>query len=142
MRAGPAIFCKDDRGATAVEFAIAGPIFILLLMGLFYLCMCLAVAGSVHYAVQESARCASVRTTVCRDDSSTITYAQNHYFGPGSLPAFTYDAAAPWGHSVRACIDYIVDLASDKLRFPSGRKPVFRDRRAAALSTIRRLNRA
>jgi TadE-like protein len=111
-------FGCDNCGTSAVEFAIIGPVFILVLMGLFYLCMCLAVLGSVHYAVEEGARCASVRTTVCSDDSSTIAYAQNHYFGPSSLPAFTYDAAAACGHSVRASIDYVVDLGLKQITVP------------------------
>lgn len=52
----------DERGTTAIEFAIVGPVFILPVIGILYLCMCLSVVGSMHYAVEEGARCASVRT--------------------------------------------------------------------------------
>jgi Flp pilus assembly protein TadG len=118
MWAHPKKFCGDDRGASAVEFAIAGPLFILLLVGLFFMSLCLAVIGSAHFAVEESARCAAVRTTVCSDDSTTIAYAKSHYFGPSSLPEFTYDSAAPCGHSVRASIDYVVDLGLKQITVP------------------------
>ncbi|MGB9058454.1 MAG: TadE family protein, partial [Pseudolabrys sp.] len=60
---------NDERGTTAIEFAIVGPVFIMLLIGILYLCMCLAVVGSMHFAVEEGARCASVKTTVCTDQS-------------------------------------------------------------------------
>jgi hypothetical protein len=108
----------DQRGTTAVEFAIVGPIFIFLLIGILYLCMCLTVAGSLHYAVEEGARCASVRTTVCSDETSTIAYTQNHYYGPSSLPTFTYDAAAACGHSVGGSINYMVDLGLQQIAVP------------------------
>src|SRR5258708_17542074 len=90
----------DECGPSAIGFAIVGPVFIFLLIGIFYLCMGLSVAGSMHYAVEEGARCASVRTLVCSDDSTTISYTQSHYFGPSTAPNFTYNAAAAYGHSV------------------------------------------
>jgi TadE-like protein len=109
---------NDERGTTAIEFAIVGPIFIFLLIGIFYFCMSLAVVAGMHYAVEEGARCASVRTTVCSDTPTTISYTQNHYFGPSGLPAFTYDPAAACGHSVSASIDYVVDLGLKRITVP------------------------
>jgi hypothetical protein len=109
---------KDERGTTAIEFAIVGPLFIFLLIGIFYLCMCLSVVAGMHYAVEEGARCASVRTTVCSDKPTTLTYTQSHYFGPSGLPAFAYDPAAACGHSVRASIDYVVDLGLKRITVP------------------------
>ena len=118
MRALHTRICSDERGTTAVEFAIVGPVFILLLIGILYLCMCLAVAGSMHYAVEEGARCASVRTLVCSDQTSTISYTQSHYFGPSALPTFTYNPAAACGHSVNASISYVVDLGLRQITVP------------------------
>jgi Flp pilus assembly protein TadG len=74
----------DERGTTAIEFAIVGPVFIMAVIGIIYLCMCLSVVGSMHYAVEEGARCASVKTTVCTDQTSTVAYTQTHYFGPST----------------------------------------------------------
>jgi Flp pilus assembly protein TadG len=107
---------NDERGTTAVEFAIVGPLFIALVIGMLYLCMCLFVIGSLHYAVQEGARCASVRTTVCRDDTSIVSYAQSRYFGPSS-PTFTFSAAA-CGNSVNGSINYVIELGLTQVIVP------------------------
>ena len=53
----------NEDGTTAVEFAIVSPIFIALVIGIMSLCLCLFLLGSLHIAVEEGARCASVRTT-------------------------------------------------------------------------------
>jgi Flp pilus assembly protein TadG len=108
----------DERGTTAIEFAIVGPIFIFLIIGIAFLCMGMAVAGSMHYAVEEGARCASVRKTVCSDEDTTITYTKSHYFGPGSAPTFAYNPAAACGHSVTASINYVVDMGLKKVSVP------------------------
>jgi len=108
----------DERATSAIEFAIVGPLFIMLLIGIFYLCMGLAVAGSLHYAVEEGARCASVRTAVCSDNDTTIAYTKEHYFGPSSLPSFIYDSGAPCGHSVTASINYVMDLGIKQITVP------------------------
>jgi len=108
----------DERGTTAIEFAFVGPVFILLVIGILYLCMCLSVVGSMHYAVEEGARCASVRKLVCSDEDTTITYTKAHYFGPGAVPTFAYDAAAACGHSVTASTSYVVDMGLKKVTVP------------------------
>jgi len=99
----------DQQGTTAVEFAIVAPVFIALTVGTLALCVALFLIGSLHYAVQESARCASVKTTICSDSATTIAYAQSHYFGPNVLPTFTY-AAAACGSSVSASISYSMNV--------------------------------
>jgi Flp pilus assembly protein TadG len=100
----------DQQGTTAVEFAIVAPVFIALLIGTLALCVALFLVGSLHFAVQESARCASVKTTICADSATTIAYAQSHYYGPNVSPTFTYDAAAACGSSVSASISYSMDV--------------------------------
>jgi hypothetical protein len=62
---------------TAVEFAIIAPVFILLIIGTIALCFALFLVGSLHYAVEDGARCASVKTTICSDSASTIAYTQS-----------------------------------------------------------------
>jgi len=108
----------DERGTSAIEFAIVGPVFFMLLIGIFFLCMGLAVAGSLHYAVEEGARCASVRTTVCSDNDTTIAYTKQHYYGPSSLPSFIYDSGAACGHSVTASINYVMNLGIKQITVP------------------------
>jgi Flp pilus assembly protein TadG len=104
----------DQRGTTAVEFAIIAPVFIALTVGTLALCVALFLIGSLHFAVQESARCASVKAA-CQDvngaavKAATETYALNHYYGPAVSPTFTY-AAAACGNSVNASINYSMNV--------------------------------
>jgi len=107
---------KDERGTSAVEFAIVGPVFLLLVVGFLYLCLSLFLVGSLHFAVEEGARCASVRTTVCSDNATTVAYAQSRYFGPSS-PTFTYQAAA-CGKSVSGSVSYVVELVIRRITVP------------------------
>jgi Flp pilus assembly pilin Flp len=103
----------DERGTTAVEFAIVAPVFIALLVGTLALCVGLFLIGSLHFAVEEGARCASIKTA-CQvngipDAAATQTSAQNHYYGPDVSPTFTY-AAASCGNSVSASISYSMNV--------------------------------
>jgi Flp pilus assembly protein TadG len=107
---------NDNRGTSAVEFALVMPALITLLVGTFYVCMVLFSIGSLHFAVEESAHCAAVNTTVCRGSSQIITYAQNNYFGPATA-TFTYTSAA-CGNSVSASANYVVDLGLTKVTVP------------------------
>ena len=101
--------CLDQQGTTAVEFAIIAPVFIALLIGTIALCVALFLIGSLHFAVEDGARCASVKTTICSDAASTVAYTQSHYFGPDVSPTFTY-AAAACGNSVSASINYSMNV--------------------------------
>jgi Flp pilus assembly protein TadG len=99
----------NQDGTTAVEFAIIAPVFILLIIGTIGLCFALFLVGSLHFAVEDGARCASVKTTICTDATSTIAYTQSRYMGPNVSPTFTY-AAAACGNSVSASISYSMDI--------------------------------
>ena len=108
---------SDEQGTTAVEFAMVAPVFILLVIGLLYVCMALYAVGSLHYAVEEGARCASVRTAVCTDANATLAYTKDHYFGPSSSPIFSF-AALACGNSVSASANYPMDLGLAKFTVP------------------------
>jgi Flp pilus assembly pilin Flp len=99
----------EQQGTTAVEFAIVAPVFIALLVGTIAFCIALFLIGSLHFAVEDGARCASVKTTICSDAATTVAYTQSRYFGPGVSPTFTYGTAA-CGHSVSASINYSMNV--------------------------------
>jgi Flp pilus assembly protein TadG len=109
----------DDRGVAAVEFAMVAPAFIMLAVGTFYLCMCLFLTGSLHYAVEQAARCASIQTTVCDTShpTSITDHAQSNYFGPGGTPSFTYTAAA-CGNRVSATMNYVWSIGLKQFTLP------------------------
>ncbi len=117
MRFGGKSLYVDEHGTTAVEFAIIAPIFIALVVGLLYLCMGLFVIGSLHYAVEEGARCASVRTAVCKDSSTIISYATSRYFGPTSQPNFSYQSAS-CGNAVTGSINYQLSFLFGQVTIP------------------------
>jgi Flp pilus assembly protein TadG len=100
---------RDQQGTTAVEFALIAPVLILLLIGTMAVCLALFLVGSLHFAVEDGARCASVKTTICADAATTIAYTQSRYFGPNVSPTFTY-AAATCGNSVTGSITYSMDV--------------------------------
>jgi Flp pilus assembly protein TadG len=100
---------RDQQGTTAVEFAIIAPVLIALLLGTIALCVALFLIGSLHFAVEDGARCASVKTTICSDAATTVAYTQSRYFGPDVSPTFTY-APAACGNSVSATISYSMNV--------------------------------
>ena len=110
----------DERGTTAVEFAIIAPAFIIFVVGILYVCMALFLVGSLHYAVEEGARCASVRngsTQACNDESGIIAYTKSRYYGPSSSPTFTYSLAT-CGNSVSASVTYVMNLGLTQVSVP------------------------
>lgn len=56
LRALTARLAKDRAGVTAVEFAVAGPVLIVLLMGIFDIGHMAYVSSVLHGAVEEAAR--------------------------------------------------------------------------------------
>ena len=99
----------DRQGTTAVEFAIVAPVFIAMLLGTLALCVALFLIGSLHFAVEDGARCAAVKTTICSDAASTVADTQSRYFGPNVSPYFVY-AATACGNSVTGSISYSMDV--------------------------------
>ena len=109
---------RDQHGTTAVDFGLIAPVFIALLVGTMGLCVALFLIGSLHFAVEDGARCASVKTTICADGPTTVAYTQSRYLGPsGVTPTFTY-AAAACGNSVTASITYSVNVLFKTLVIP------------------------
>jgi Flp pilus assembly protein TadG len=108
---------RDRRGTTAVEFAIIAPVLILLLIGTIAVCLALFLVGSLHFAVEDGARCASVKTTLCADAATTVAYTQSRYLGPNVSPTFTY-AAAACGNSVTGSITYTMDVGLKQFVIP------------------------
>jgi Flp pilus assembly protein TadG len=105
---------RNQEGTTAVEFAIIAPVFVLLIFGTIGLCFALFLVGSLHFAVEDGARCAAVKTTICADSPTTIAYTKSRYLGPNVSPSFTYDAAAACGKSVSGSVNYSMNIIGFK----------------------------
>ena len=87
-----------------MEFAIVGPVFLTLMVGTIYTCMLLYSMASMHYAVEQGARCASVNSTTCGSSSAIISYTQAAFYGTVT-PTFTY-ASAACGHQVSGSTNF------------------------------------
>ncbi|NIX78379.1 TadE/TadG family type IV pilus assembly protein [Microvirga terricola] len=103
MREGWAKKVRDDeRGATAIEFALVAPAFLALILGIFQLSLLGLTVASLNYSVEKAARCDAI-STKCPD---VTTY----YFAPAPIPVFTHDKAAVCGASVSATVTYQLNV--------------------------------
>ena len=100
---------RDDQGATAVEFALVAPAAIMLLVGIMGLSLMLLSIGSMHFAVEAAARCASAIPTICSSPAAIIAYADSRYAGALIAPVFSY-APVACGNQVSASITYTLDV--------------------------------
>ena len=82
---------RDERGATALEFAILAPVFFLLVFGIIAFGLLFWTQVGLQHGAEMAARCASVNTTICPNSNpSAITnYAMQQALGL-SLPASTF----------------------------------------------------
>jgi Flp pilus assembly pilin Flp len=106
-----------EHGSTAVEYALVLPAFITLIVGGLCAGNLAFAANSLHYAVEDAARCASVKSTVCTSTSAITTYAQGRYAGPQISPSFSYSTAG-CGHTVSATATYPIIMAAATLNVP------------------------
>jgi Flp pilus assembly protein TadG len=95
---------SNNEGASAVEFALVLPAFLMLVVGGFYLAILGFTMSSMRYATQAAARCASVQTTVCTNNTTTAAYAASKFQGSGSA-TFT-SSTATCGHLVSGTMIY------------------------------------
>jgi Flp pilus assembly protein TadG len=78
---GPVRGLRDRGGAAAVEAALVVPLFIVLVMGIMETGRLYRVWDTVHFAVVEAARCASVNSTLCGTAAQIATYAAGRAIG-------------------------------------------------------------
>jgi len=105
-------FRGDQRGGSAVEFALVVPVFLLLVLSVIYLSLTGFAAVQLHNATQGTARCLAVSANnVASAQSATRcpptwtatdiqTYGFSRYTGPKISPVFTLDGAATCGKKV------------------------------------------
>ena len=111
-------YIHRDDGTAAVEFALVVLPFVSLIMASLSLGVLLWTNTTLHYATEDAARCASVKTdTVCTDSASIISYAQSRYQGPNVSPVFAYSATG-CGHTVTATASYSLNTGLINLTVP------------------------
>jgi hypothetical protein len=94
----------NREGAVAAEFALVTPILILVTVGTINLCAMLLAVISLHFAVEDAARCSTAKPDICFDAASTAAYAARHYKAPGTRPQFL--------RSIEACGNRVVGTSN------------------------------
>ncbi|WP_407666807.1 TadE/TadG family type IV pilus assembly protein [Microvirga roseola] len=100
---------RDEQGATAIEFAFVAPAFLTLMLGLINLSLLSMTIASLHYSVEEGARCVSVRPA-CSEPNS-------RYFAPGPAPVYT-SANAACGYSLTATVTFDLNVVFYRKAIP------------------------
>lgn len=77
-------FLREEAGAAAVEFALVGNAFLILLIGTAYLAIMLWDSANLKWAVQSAARVAVLNTSATQSDISTAVNDYLASIGMGS----------------------------------------------------------
>jgi Flp pilus assembly protein TadG len=102
-------FCQDSVGASAAEFALLLPMFCALTIGAINLCIMVYANSLLQYAVDDAARCESVKTTVCTSAGATQTHAAATFGFANLSPTFTASAAT-CGNQVVGSVSYPLNM--------------------------------
>ncbi|MGL3211348.1 Flp pilus assembly protein TadG [Bradyrhizobium sp. USDA 4524] len=86
---------RDNRGASALEFALTAPVFFLFIFGIIEFGLLFWTQLGLQHGTEMAARCATVNSTLCPSGSAITNYAAQQAFGL-TLPAqtFTYSTSA------------------------------------------------
>lgn len=110
VRARLAAFRGDTSGATAAEFAIVVPVFVILVFGTISAAIAMSAVTQMHYAAERSARCLATTVSAACTKEAIDTYAKGLYNGPG-LTAFSFTSPTTdpaCGRQVTASGDYAI----------------------------------
>ncbi len=103
------IFGRNRHGATAAEFALILAPLILLTLGTINLGLMMYTVSTLHFAVESTARWASIITTTT-GPAPTATAIQAHaaavYKGPTRSVTFVQEGAAACGNTIKGTADY------------------------------------
>ena len=99
-------FWRAREGNTAVEFAMVAPALFLLIFGTLEFGRLLWTQSSLHYAVEQTARCASVTPSICGTNTQIQTYAANtiSYLNVGTSTFSSSSTSC--GHQISASFNY------------------------------------
>ena len=118
-------FHRDQRGASAAEFALVIPLIAALVLGLMHLSFVLYSAVAMHQATEATARCLSVSannpsgaTTDCPDSTQVQAYGTSRYVGPGISPQFTVSSSAACTNGLQVSGSGVYNLSMGFVNFP------------------------
>ncbi|MGY3033353.1 Flp pilus assembly protein TadG [Bradyrhizobium sp. USDA 4354] len=97
---------QDNRGASALEFALTAPAFFLFIFGIIECGLLFWTQLGIQHGSEMAARCATVNNTLCPNGNAITSYAAQQAYGL-TLPAetFTFSTAA-CGNQVSASYSF------------------------------------
>jgi Flp pilus assembly protein TadG len=101
-------FFRDRSGATAIEFALVTPVFLVVVGAVINLGLMMWTQIGIEHAAEAGARYASITASPCPTASAVQSYAATQDYGLG-LPAstFTYSTAS-CGYQLNASYSYLL----------------------------------
>ncbi|WFU43278.1 pilus assembly protein [Bradyrhizobium sp. CB82] len=85
---------RDNRAASALEFALTAPVFFLFIFGIIEFGLLFWTQLGLQHGTEMAARCATVNPTLCPSSDAIAGYAAQQAFGL-SLPAQTFTYSTP-----------------------------------------------
>jgi TadE-like protein len=84
----------DERGTSAIEFAVTSPAYFLLLFGIIEAGLLLWTQLGLQHGAEQAARCATINSAICSNVNATQTYAAQQSFGINPPPS-TFNVTTP-----------------------------------------------
>lgn len=97
---------RDQAGASAVEFALTLPVFLLLVMGVVEGALLMRTELGLQNGVEKAARCASVNETLCADVGAVRNYAAQSSYGLNPPPSVFSVSDKSCGNEVSANFEH------------------------------------
>ncbi len=108
---------RDRSGASALEFGLILPAFVMLVLGVVNVSLLTNAVSSMNYAVQEAARCGAIDHASCPDSTAIRGLAAARYKGPAITPVFVASTDA-CGQVVRATATFELNVAIHVYEIP------------------------
>jgi Flp pilus assembly protein TadG len=97
---------RADDGAVLVEYAFVFPVLMMLVIGIIELGGMAWAQAALSFAVQETARCVSVRPDLCGKPPDIVRYAAAQAPGLDIAPNTLQVKPAPCGQEITATLNY------------------------------------
>jgi Flp pilus assembly protein TadG len=113
---------KDQRGTSAVEFALTLPVFILMILGVWQIGHGMWAQFALQHGAQMAARCMAVAAaannpTTCTDTASTQSYAASQAYGLNPSPSIFTVSQPTCGNQISA--DYKISPVVANIGIPA-----------------------
>jgi Flp pilus assembly protein TadG len=96
----------DERGTTAIEFGLTAPAFFAVLFGIIEFGLIMWTQAGLQHGAEMAARCASIDTIVCGNQSAIQNYAAQQAFGLNPSPSNFAVSTQPCGTLVSATYSF------------------------------------